>query len=399
VKIAFVALPRHEDTHISRIAPPLPLGYVAAMLEQRRHIVRIYDLALFQDSPLSSALAPLRLFRPHLVVLASDHPGLASNIEAALQEINTKVIRLGTSLREGAIAQAVTRALWYVDEQSAHLDEQSVIFEALLALDDDLDALPFPARHLLPLEQYPLFTLKGDLQTTVLIAQQISSTYAALRQPQHLITEIQSVMREHGIRHFVFAGTSITRDPQWIRDLTYYLSSSGLGIAWEATVGHEDLTPELLLQLRQAGCEALCFEFLAGDVLVSRDTREPLSSAAIQARNAGFGVRAHIHLDPPFSAMPSLIDVSATVGLDAVHFHIQRDAHAERDRVGLDGVSLDDIAEMARTRYRSSRSRQFFVDRFGPQLGPMLWRVGRAGLLGRTWQQYADGGDEGVLAY
>jgi hypothetical protein len=49
---------------------------------------------------------------------------------------------------------------------------------------------------------------------------------------------------------------------------------------------------------------------------------------------------------------------------------------------------------MVQSRYRSSRSRQFFIERFGPRVGPMLWRVGRAGLLGRTWQRYADGGDD-----
>jgi hypothetical protein len=49
---------------------------------------------------------------------------------------------------------------------------------------------------------------------------------------------------------------------------------------------------------------------------------------------------------------------------------------------------------MVQSRYRSSRSRQFFIERFGPRMGPMLWRVGRAGLLGRTWQRYADGGEE-----
>jgi hypothetical protein len=46
---------------------------------------------------------------------------------------------------------------------------------------------------------------------------------------------------------------------------------------------------------------------------------------------------------------------------------------------------------MAHLRYRSRRSRQYFIERFGPQLGPMIWRVGRAGLLGRTWQRYANG--------
>ena len=52
----------------------------------------------------------------------------------------------------------IAQALWWIDQRPKGEDEQSVIFEALLALDDDLDSLPFPARHLLPLEQYPLFT-------------------------------------------------------------------------------------------------------------------------------------------------------------------------------------------------------------------------------------------------
>jgi hypothetical protein len=54
---------------------------------------------------------------------------------------------------------------------------------------------------------------------------------------------------------------------------------------------------------------------------------------------------------------------------------------------------------MARSRYRSSRSRQFFIERFGPQIGPMLWRVGRSGLLGRTWWRYANGGEDSALVY
>jgi hypothetical protein len=90
--------------------------------------------------------------------------------------------------------------------------------------------------------------------------------------------------------------------------------------------------------------------------------------------------------------MPTLVDIAATFGLDDVRFsvrHADTQAHRRSDDMGLDNV-----AEMVQSRYRSSRSRQFFIERFGPRMGPMLWRVGRAGLLGRTWQRYADGGDE-----
>lgn len=395
MKIAFVALPRQEDVHSSRFAPPLPLGYVAAMLEQRRHIVRVYDLAL-SEGAIAAVLAPLRSFRPHLTVIAASTASEAASVDAVLAGLNTHVMWLGTALRDGSIAQAISQALWQVDDHVAYANEQSVIFEALLALDDNIDAMPFPARHLLSLEQYPLFTLEGELQTTVLVAQQLSASYTAVRNPANIVAEVQSVMREHGIRHFVFAGAPVTQNLVWLNDLLQQLVVADLGMQWEASVGYSDVTPELVKRLQQVGCESICFELVAGDVLISREKRAVLSAAAQLVRTQHLGVRADIQLDQPYSLMPSLIDVSATLGLDTAHFHVQRNL-LNNERMSIDGVSLEDIAEMARTRYRSSRSRQFFVDRFGAQLGPMLWRVGRAGLLGRTWQHYADG-DEKVLA-
>ena len=398
MKIAFIALPRQEDVQTSRIAPPLPLGYVAALLEQRRHIVRIYDLALAHGGSLQGALAPLRSFRPQLTVVAADGSTPISEVESILGDQNIVYMRLSTALRDGSLVEALTHALLRFDSYPHRSDEQSVIFESLLACDESLDALPYPARHLLSLEQYPLLTLDGELQTTVCVAQLGQDGALTTRSPDQIAAELQSVMREHGIRHFVFTGAPITADARWLDDLLRCFALLSMSARWEAIVDYDSVTAELLERMKQAGCEVVCFSLVAGSELVQRDKRTRLTEAARQVHAAGLGVRADIQLDPPYSMMPSLIDVSATLELDTVHFHVQADT-ATPNVIGADGVSLEEIAEMARTRYRSSRSRQFFVDRFGSQLGPMLWRVGRAGLLGRTWQRYADGGDEGALAY
>jgi hypothetical protein len=395
VKIAFITLPQQENPVI---APPLPLTYMAALLEQQRHIVRIYDLALRGTTPIDTALAPLRAFRPHLIVAATDHD-TASVVQATLAVCDAPMLRLGTALREPAPSYAVAQALWQIDEQPHSADEQSVIFSALLALEDDLDVLPFPARHLLALEQYPLFTPTGELQTTVLAGQQIGHNTIIPRRPPLVVAELRSITREHGIRHFVFPDPPLTHDPAWLNDMLYHLATSDLGIGWEGSVRHECLTPDLLCMCRQSGCEVLCFEFDALEVLDSKSARVALSTAVEQAHRLGISVRAHIQLQPPYGAVPALVDMSATFGLDEVRFSAQQPAIAH-PHTASDGLALEDVAEMARSRYRSSRSRQFFVERFGPQLGPMLWRVGRAGLLGRTWQRYADGGEDatGMIA-
>lgn len=386
MKIAFVALPNKE---YSCITPPLPLGYLAALLEQQRHIVRIYDLGLYEPHTVADALAPLRAFRPHIVVIASATATANAPIEAALDGMPALVMRLSLQNRDAAPGQV----LWSLDRPLDPTDEQSVIFEALLELDGDLDALPFPARHLLPLEQYPLFTPMGDLQTTILTGQQFGTGSFVPRNPALIVAELRSVAREHGIRHFVFSGPLLSGEVTWLHDLLYHLTTSDLGISWEGSVQYDQLTVDLLRMFRRAGCEVLRLPLDAIEVLGSKTARAKLLAVVEQAHELDIAVRAQINLNPSYAAMPMLVDISATFGLDDVRFNVPSlpcDAH----RVDEPGLELAHIAEMVQSRYRTSLNRQLFVDRFGPRIGPMLWRVGRAGLLGRTWQRRADGSDD-----
>ena len=385
MKIALVAPPQLEDTPIT---PPLPLAYVAAILEQQRHIVRIYDLALCGATPLVEAMAPLRAFRPHLVAIAADEQ-VSADVRTALVGCDAPIMKLCIMPRVFASGQIAVQALWQIDEQPVAEDEENVICNALLALDEGLESLPFPARHLLPLEQYPLRTATGELQTTLLAGQLDGESEALLRAPSQIAAEIRSVAREHGIRHVVFADPPLTHNLAWLSEVLEHLAGADLGVGWEGRVRHEHLTPELLRAFRRAGCEILCFQFNAAEVLDTRDQRVALSAIVEQAHELGIIVRAQIELEPPYGAIPALVDLSATFGLDDVRFNVRQ--HTATPAPAPDHIAVEQVAEMAHSRYRSRRSRQYFIERFGPQLGPMLWRVGRAGLLGRTWQRYANG--------
>jgi hypothetical protein len=385
VKIALVAVPQLEDTPI---LPPLPLAYVAAILEQQRHIVRIYDLALYGAMSLNEAAAPLRAFRPRIVAIAADARA-AAEVRAALSGCDATIMNLSLALRAFVPDQTTLQALWRMDERPVAEDEQNVICNALLALNEALDSLPFPARHLLPLEQYPLRTPTGELQTTLLAGKPDGESGALLRAPSQIVAEIRSIAREHGIRHVVFLDPPLTHDTAWLNGLLDHLAAADLGVGWEGRVRHERLTPELLQAFRSAGCEVLCFQFNAAEVLDTRDRRAALSTMVEQAHELGMLVRAQIELEPPYDAIAALVDLSATFGLDDVRFNVRQRVAAPAP--AADHPAIEQVAEMAHSRYRSRRSRQYFIERFGPQLGPMLWRVGRAGLLGRTWQRYANG--------
>lgn len=390
VKIAFITLPNLEDPIIT---PPLAVGYLAALLEQQRHIVRIYDLALHDSASIAEALAPLRAFRPRVAVIAACDPESIAAVERALAGCNALIVPLGMNLRDATPGQAVAQALWHIDPPAQLEDERSVIFEALLNLDTDLDALPFPARHLLPLEQYPLFTPVGELQTTVLTGQQFDSESIIPRAPTLIVAELRSVAREYAIRHFVFAGPLLCADHAWLQDLLYHLATSDLGISWEGCLRYDSLNTELLRMFRRAGCEVLCFPLDAIEVLGSRAARAELMAIVDQAHDLGMAVRAQIQLDPSYAAMPALVDVAATFGLDDVRFNVPA-AAAPAQRAADEAIAIENVTEMVQSRYRSSLSRQFFIERFGPRMGPMLWRVGRSGLLGRAWQRYTHGAED-----
>lgn len=392
MKVALVALPQPEDIPA---APPLPLAYAAAMLEQQRHIVRIYDLALCDAVSLVEALAPLRTFRPHIVAIAATDQRATLAAKAALQGCGATVLHLGATLRAFVPDQTIASVFWRLVEQPVAEDDQNLIFSTLLGLDDELDALPFPARHLLPLERYSLAAPTGELQTTVLAGQLASSGEIIPRTPGLVVAELHSIAREHGIHHVLFLDPPLTHDLAWLREMFYDLTAADLGIGWEGAVRHQRLSPELLDLAWRAGCEALCFQFRAAEVLDSRDERATLLGLVAHAHELGIWVRAQIELEPPYGAIPALVDMSATFGLDDVRFSVKQStaaqpAEAERPEPA-------DLAEMAHLRYRSRRRRQLFIQRFGPQLGPMLWRAGLAGLLGRAWQYYADGAADRAL--
>ncbi|HWQ15401.1 MAG TPA: hypothetical protein VNL77_21550 [Roseiflexaceae bacterium] len=386
MKIALVAPPQPGD---AAATPPLPLAYTAALLEQR-HIVRIYDLAVRGSSPHGDPFASLRAFRPHVAVIATTDAALAAETGQRLATCSGAVLHLGLAMREWADVETVVRTLRTVSGcPSPGENEQNVIIDALLALDADLDALPAPARHLLSLEQYPAYTPAGDLRTPILVGRPAGGGYR-MRSPALLISELRSVTHEHGVLHFVFGGAPVTHDARWLRELLRQLAAARLGIGWEGGAAYGQLTRDLLEECRQAGCEGLELTFDAMAVIDAKRERTALTQVVQQAHELGITVRARIGLESRFSSVPVLVDMAATFGLDDVRFSVLPQAH---ERGPEAQPAMEELAELVRARYQSSRSRQYFVERFGERLGPVLWRVGRTGLLGATFRRRAVGGE------
>lgn len=356
--MALIALPcQGQPVH-----PPLTLAYVATLLEQRRHIVRIYDLGLDPQVGLEAIVQPLRTFRPQVVLVSGDMPEvLGQAVDALHEDTFAQVLPLSMS-RSGLDASPVcAEVLQWLDRQRG---DEAGGGPAL-----DLDQLPLPARHLLPLESYNLRAVGGELQTTLLVGALEADGRFALRSPTRIVSELRSVSAEFGLRHYLIADVPVTLDRAWLIELLTRLCDAGLGIGWEASAQPEQLDPDLVAHMARAGCESLCFQLDAASVFESTAAREALRRAVTSARQHNIFLRANLKLEPPYESIPHLVDVAATFGLDDVRFDVAR---AEAASVGADETQL---REMARQIYDQGRDRQRLIDRFGSALGSLIWRL------------------------
>jgi hypothetical protein len=366
------------------IVPPLTLAYVAALLEQRRHIVRIYDLALDPQTPLAAAFQPLRSFRPQIVVVAGEHEEQLDAAAAVLRaEQECQVLPVQMSRGGLDAVHACATVLSRIDRLPGQRPRGDTAAPPL-----SLDELPFPARHLLSLESYSLRAVGGELQTTLVVAGlDHSGDQVVMREPAQITAELRGVSHEFGLRHYRITDVPVTIDRPWLLELATRLRDAELGIGWEADADAEQLDDVLIAQMARSGCESLSFHLDAASVFESTTARFQLISVVAVARQQGIFVRAHVKLEPPYESVPALVDVAATFGLDDVRFDV---AQADAVSIGADDTQLKAIARQI---YDAGRDRQRFVTRFGPALGNLIWK-----LRGPRTRQSPGLDDDGITA-
>ncbi|MGQ9927513.1 MAG: hypothetical protein ACUVS4_11655 [Chloroflexaceae bacterium] len=345
--------------------PPLTLAYLATLLEQRCHIVRIYDLALEPEASLTTVLPLLRSFRPQVVVVAGESAEMLAavaeliRVHASATVVSAPMSRSG--LDAARVCPGVLRRILVQTRVESGMSPGALL---------SLDPLPFPARHLLSLERYPLRAVGGELQTTVLVGvTDVESERIILRSPTQIVAEFRAVAQEFGIRHFLIPDVLVTEDREWLQEWLTRLAEAALEVSWEAIAQPERLDADMLALMARAGCEALRFQIDAAQVFESKTAREQVQQAVAQARQHGMFSRGDVTLAPPYESIPYLVDVAATFGLDDVRFDV---AHEEAISAGFDETELRELACQI---YNQGLDRQRFISRFGPALGNLIWRL------------------------
>ena len=127
---------------------------------------------------------------------------------------------------------------------------------------EDLDALPFPARHLWPTERLReyedilyLAASRGCVFWCEFCATvRMHGRKFRMRSPKNIVDELEFLHKTYGVMHFTFCDDAFTVEPARTEELCRLIVERNLKIKWNCGTRVDMLTKELLATMRDAGC-------------------------------------------------------------------------------------------------------------------------------------------------
>lgn len=322
MRILLVQTPNVEGTLLNLPGKELPLSllYLAAAARRQGHEVRVLDLD-FLGRPAANLEKALAEFTPEWVGFSAYTTNVAR--AGALAE-QTKRQRpaartvLGgfhaSALPERTLAEFPAFDFLIVGEGELTLGElvggasaprdiaglawrdgATIIVNPRRAPLPDLDAMPGPARDLLPVTKYvpdpgnfyrlpstSILYSRGCPLKCTFCSKAVFQDTIRYRRPAAVVEEMQACGRDFGIRDFRFVDEGPTIQPARMRDLCEAMLAAKLRITWHTYSRADVVTEDDLRLMKRAGCYHVTFGIESGSerTLANIDKRLTLEKAA-----------------------------------------------------------------------------------------------------------------------
>ena len=139
----------------------------------------------------------------------------------------------------------------------------------------DLNAHPFPARHLLPgIEEYMISILRARGCAYYCAYCSVTAFWGGRsnrrRADENVIAEMAHVKEKYPRDLIAFADDTFTVPPRAVIGLCERIRAANLGLEWSCTGRMETISPILLSAMREAGCTDMFFGIESGSTKVLR---------------------------------------------------------------------------------------------------------------------------------
>ena len=290
MKVTFINPPQTNSKYkfIGVVAPPLGISYMAAVLEENGYDVSIIDASALEmtwedleeelngTSPQVVAITALtptieqanktaqivkKISPETKVVMGGYHPTF--NHQEVLKTDYVDVVVMG----EGEYTML---ELVQTIEMGGDLSQvRGIALEGKVnpprPLITDMDALPFPARHLLPMDHYKMLNMKTGMATMITsrgCPMQCSFCASAalhgpklrLRSPENVVDEMEHLVKDHKVGTIAFMDDTFTLNHRMVEAICDEIQKRELDVFWGCTARVDTLSDDLLEKMREAGC-------------------------------------------------------------------------------------------------------------------------------------------------
>lgn len=371
--------------------PPIGLLYAAAVAEQSGHKVKVSDELVGDDS--EKIIAE---FKPDVLCLSINTPcvprakelvqygkmhGVSIFIaggahavnepESCINEVGVDVAVINEG--EGVLPSLLDNEGWEHITGIVYKDNKGVIHNnGKHPLIENIDTLPFPARHLIDFSKYagtaelgfflhsnekwtPVITSRGCPYLCTFCANwRVMGRDTRDRSPENVLEELKEIKYKYGINAVVFLDDTFTLRPQRVEKLCELMIQAGLNMKWSCQT-RVNVSKELLLLMKKAGCQLVAFGVESGSDKVLRIVKKGTNIDLVR----------------------TAFKISREVGLRRKAYFV----------VGLPGEEKEDF-EMSVNLAKEINPDYLWVSKFAPVPGSEYYELNKESLKDIEWKDY-----------
>ena len=352
---------------IDRAVPPLGLAYIGAFLEQKGIEVRILDLQA-QHMDVAQYQAYLRQLDPEFL-----------GISATTVEINSALKLAECSRQTCPNAQIIfggPHPSIMTEEVLAHPtvdfvvrgEGEQTVYELVSATGDvstilglsykqngvmkhnpprplieDIDEIPIPAYHLLPMDKYKpslgnykrlpavsMITSRGCPGRCTFCYTGIFGKKIRTRSARNLLEEIKYLQKNYGIKEISFYDDTFTAFKDNVKEFCGRIIQERIDITWSCMSRIDCIDEEILKLMKRAGCHQIGYGLESASPEILQNIRKPLAldlakKVVALTKQAGIDVRGMFMLGNPGETEETLrrtIEFAIELDPDLVIFNI-----------------------------------------------------------------------------
>ncbi len=203
----------------------------------------------------------------------------------------------------------------------------------------DLDALPTPAYHLLPLKKYvydllgkDFMLFEGSRGCPFNCIFCLKKTYGSYRRKSSgkLIEEVRHAIEKFGIRNAYFIDLEFTINKKLVADLCDFLIEKNYGFKWCCQGRFDTIDRDLLVKMKKAGCVLIHYGIETGSekimkIINKNITFEQIENGMKLTKNAGISTACFFMLGFPTETeedMKKTIELAVRLNPTYASFHI-----------------------------------------------------------------------------